>query len=384
MGSIQSGLVARREQMMDRVDRALDKAWPERKGEEYVREMEAAAKEFEEIAKAMRASGVEAVEESRAYRYLGSVLSDLAPASGKQMLSKSIDAYRKAEALLEGHGDALEQAKLDFNFGNTLRQLDPNDIEQLQEAERRFMAARKVFAVQATQQLTQVDEALSSTRNLLKIAPLANSVQRSLTDMTILGQQLSSNDPAALAAKMEEVRNRGGGAAGILADAERILSDLPDSVKKGKKYDELKEQMRKLAPLAAGIQGSTGTDDAKVLELLKSRLKTETEIGRVTPDRAKTLEDLLDNFSKTLMPAGDTLQSLMAQVQEIRAKSEAQFATWHYMSHGIERPPAGSRSAELVELCWALRLFLIEEINRSGKSPGESKILSDLNARAAN
>ncbi len=54
------------------------------------------------------------------------------------------------------------------------------------------------------------------------------------------------------------------------------------------------------------------------------------------------------------------------------------------MSHGIERPPAGSRSAELVELCWALRLFLIEEINRSGKSPGESKILSDLNARAAN
>ncbi len=284
MGSIQSGLVARREQMMDRVDRALDKAWPERKGEEYVREMEAAAKEFEEIAKAMRASGVEAVEESRAYRYLGSVLSDLAPASGKQMLSKSIDAYRKAEALLEGHGDALEQAKLDFNSGNTLRQLDPNDIEQLQEAERRFMAARKVFAVQATQQLTQVDEALSSTRNLLKIAPLANSVQRSLTDMTILGQQLSSNDPAALAAKMEEVRNRGGGAAGILADAERILSDLPDSVKKGKKYDELKEQMRKLAPLAAGIQGSTGTDDAKVLELLKSRLKTETEIGRVTPD----------------------------------------------------------------------------------------------------
>ena len=62
------------------------------------------------------------------------------------------------------------QYGLDFNVGNALRQLEPNDVQQLMEAERRLLAARKVFAGKAPQCVEQVDEALSSTRSLLKIA----------------------------------------------------------------------------------------------------------------------------------------------------------------------------------------------------------------------
>jgi hypothetical protein len=36
-------LIKRREQVMDRADRALDAAWPARKGDSYVREMRWAA-----------------------------------------------------------------------------------------------------------------------------------------------------------------------------------------------------------------------------------------------------------------------------------------------------------------------------------------------------
>ena len=183
MAGMTSDLVARREEVMDRADRALDKAWPDRKGQEYVSEMESAAKELEGIAVEMQVAGIEPVEQSRTYRYLGSVYSDLAPALGKQLLMKSRDAYQKAETLLGVHGDVLEQAKLDFSFANTLRQLDPNDTKRLQEAERRFLAARKVFAEKAPQNVARVDEALSSTRNLLKLAPLANAVERNRAEL---------------------------------------------------------------------------------------------------------------------------------------------------------------------------------------------------------
>ena len=96
-------LITRRERVMDLADSALDAAWPERKGSEYVGAMQAAAKELEEIAAEMKAKGVEPVEQSRACRYLGSIYSDLAPALGKEMLIKAKEAYQMAEAFLEGY-----------------------------------------------------------------------------------------------------------------------------------------------------------------------------------------------------------------------------------------------------------------------------------------
>jgi len=377
-------LVERREQAMDRADRALDKAWPKREGPDYVRDMESAARELEEIAIEMKASSLEPVEQTRTYRYLGGVYSDLAPALGKELLLKARDAYRNAEALLEGHADALERARLDFNFGNTLRQLDPNDAEQLREAERRLLAARSVFVAQAPQHVTRVDEALASVRNLLKIAPLAKRVERDLTDMRELEQQLATGeDVAAVGAEMRQVMEREGGIPELLAAVGRILDELPDSAKQGGKDAEIKEQLAALASGGAGTGGSPGERNAKLLELLKARLRAEAKKGTVTPDRERTLADLLEDFGKAMASGTDDLRSLMARVDQMRAKAEAQVSSTHYLSHGIERPPQGSRAAELVELCWALRSFLVEELNRPGKSSGESKAMGDLLVRAS-
>lgn len=376
--------MTRREQAMDRADRALDKAWPERKGQEYVREMESAAKDLERIAVEMQAAGIEPVEQSRAYCYLGSVYSDLAPALGKQLLMKSRDAYEKAESLLGVHGDALERAKLDFNFGNTLRQLDPNDTRQLQEAERRFLAARKVFAEKAPQNVARVDEALSSTRNLLKLAPLANAVERNRAELGDLeGQLKSGGNLTEIAAKLQEVRERNGGVVGLFAAIQGIVNELPDSAKQGDKHDKLKEQMDKLASLIQGSEASMDPKERGIMQLLRDKLKEEVNAGRVTRDRAKTMADLLNGIGKTMGSGGDDIQSLMTQAQEMREKAAAQFANLHYLSHGIDRPQKGSRAAELVELCWVLRLFLLEEAFQQGKSEGESKAVLDLNVRAS-
>lgn len=377
-------LAEQREEAMDRADRALNKAWPERKGEEYVREMEWAAREFERIAAEMEASGTELVEQSRAYRYLGSIHADLAPALGKQALMKSRDAYRHAESLLGNHGDALERAKLDFNFGNTLRQLDPNDVALLQEAERRFLAAQRVFAVQAPQHLANVDEALSSTRSLLKLAPLANSVERNRAELAGLEERLKSGENLAeIAAKMQEIRERGGGIPGLFATVQGMVNELPDSAKRGANFGKLQEQMEQLASLAGGGGAPKDPKEQEILQLLRNKLGEEAGAGRVSSERARTMADLLDGIGKVMGSGGDDIPSMMSQLQEMRQKAEGQFANLHYLSHGIERPKAGSRAAQLVELCWALRLFLLEESFQQGKSEGESKTVFDLNVRAS-
>ena len=147
---------------MARVDRAVDAAWPARQGDDYVREMRWAAGELETIAREMQAKGFGRIEQSRTYHYLGSVYADLGPALGKAMLLQAQKVYQRAETLLEGQSDELERAKLSFDFANTLRQIDPKDMEQLQEAKRRLLAARAYFAMHAPQYLAQVDAALQS------------------------------------------------------------------------------------------------------------------------------------------------------------------------------------------------------------------------------
>ncbi len=107
---MEQNLIHRRERVMDRADRALDAVWPERKGVDYVREMQSAAEELKEIVSAMRKEGNELIEQSRTYRYLGSVYSDLAPALGKKMLIEARNAYSKAETLLKDCDDELERA----------------------------------------------------------------------------------------------------------------------------------------------------------------------------------------------------------------------------------------------------------------------------------
>ncbi len=368
---------------MNRADRALDKAWPERKGQEYVQAMESAARELLAIAGDMKVKGVDPVEQSRTYRYLGSVYSDLAPALGKNILTRASDAYQMAETLLEGHGDPLERAKLDFNFGNTLRQIDPNDAEQLREAERRFVAARKVFAEQSPQHLPSVDEALSSTRSLLKIAPVAKTVERDRAEMQKLEAQLAAGaNITDIAPKMQEVRERHGGVTGLFTAVQGLVNELPDSARQGAKYEKLKEQMEEVMSLMRGGDGPTDPQERKIMQMLRDKLSQEAKANRVTQDRASTLANLLDEYGRSLGSGGDDIQSMMTRLQQMREKTEAQFANLHYPSHGIPRPPEGSRAADLVELWWVMRLFLLEEVNRPGKSQGESKQAFDLNVQA--
>jgi hypothetical protein len=310
------------------------------------------------------------------------VYSDLAPALGKKMLIKARDAYLRAEALLEGCGDEVEKAKLNFNFGNTLRQIDPNDVEQLREAEHRFLKAREVFAGQAPQFLEQIDTALSSVRSLLKIAPTAVALERNRAEMETLKQELvrGENLPEIIA-KVRELMARDGGAAGMIGQVQALSGEFPSEAMQSERFTEIQKKINTAAGIALG-GSSMGGQEAHILDLLRDRLESELSQSKITDDRAETLRGLLAQLGSILSGDEEDVNAIVEKMQKIRGAAETRFDTLHYLSHGLDRPPPSSRGAELVELCWSLRRFLLEEMNRSGKGPEESKEALDLNVRA--
>src|SRR5229473_5894401 len=89
-------LVKRRDEIMKIADKALDAVWPERQGDDFVHTMRWAVGELETITAEMRRSNVNSVEQSRTYRLMGSLYSDLKPALGKEMLLEAKKCFQTA------------------------------------------------------------------------------------------------------------------------------------------------------------------------------------------------------------------------------------------------------------------------------------------------
>lgn len=376
-------LIPYREQVIARADRALDAAWPARRGENYVREMRWAADELASIAAEMNEQDFDPVEQSRTWRYLGSLYADLEPALGKEMLLKAKQAYQAAEALLENQSDELERAKLNFNFGNTLRQIDPSDTEQLQEAKLRLLAGRAYFARHAPQYLAQVDPALQSVESLIRITPLANAVKQNTDDMAALEKQLAAGgDVNEIAKKAQEIMKRGGGIAGMVGRLQAIIDTLPETQRRNEKFTEIQKQMQDLTRQILGKNEMT-PEVKQIWSLLTERLKSEAEGGAVSEDHFKSLSSVLEEFGRILSANEKDLPALLDKGQRIKEFIEGKFEMNHYLSHGIGRPPDGSRATELVELNWRLRRYLLEEMNRPQKGEEESQEALDLSVRAS-
>jgi len=375
-------LLKYREQVMEQANRALDAAWPERKGEDFVRQSRWAISEFKKILTEMSAEGFDQVEQSRTYRFLGSVYADLEPALGKEMLLKAKEAYQTAETLIEGQSNKLEQAKLNFNFANTLRLIEPNDMEQLQEAKQRLLDARTFFSKNDAQYLTQVDAALNSVDNLLRIAPLAKTVQKNIDDMSVLQKQLLAGGKVSeVAEKTHEIMKRRGGAAGIAGQLKDIVDSLPPDLKKDKRFRAIEQQMNGLTDQILN-KGGPDKDKSQILDILRERLKSEVHNGKVKGNRAESIQGILDHFGTLLSGDKDDASTILTKIVELRKGIGIYIDKLHYLSHGINRPPAGSRAADLVELNWQLRRFLHEEMNRSEKGEVESKTALEMSIRA--
>jgi hypothetical protein len=375
-------LVKRRDDVLAIADRALQAVWPERKGDDFVRTTRWAVSELEAIAAEMLKQCLDPVERSRTYRHLGGLYADLEPTLGREMLLKAKEAYQSAEALLEGQSDELERAKLNYNFANTERHIDLNDVDQLQDAKRRLLSARKYFAANAPQYLANVDAVLQSVESLLELAPLAIAVNHNTDDMTALQKQLSAGGNVdEIGEKAHQIMSRGGGVAGIVGQLRKVIEELPPDRRRTEQFGEIQKQMQSLTEQVLGGYEMT-PDEKQILDLVGQALKQEAGARKTSDSRAETLRGLLEEFGRAMSGDESNVEALRAKVQRMKEVAESKLELTHYLSHGIERPPVGTRAADLVELNWQLRRYLLEELSRPEKGSEESREALDLAVRA--
>lgn len=98
------------------------------------------------ITDAERDPSADPVEVSKTCRWLGDAWFDHSRHARRPSWERGAEAYLKAERLLAGRIAPVEQATLDFNFGNTLRALsEGTDVGLLEAAEVRYERAAKAF-----------------------------------------------------------------------------------------------------------------------------------------------------------------------------------------------------------------------------------------------
>lgn len=77
------------------------------------------------------------------------------------------------------------------------------------------------------------------------------------------------------------------------------------------------------------------------------RLKSEADRGIVSNDRVETLNGVLEEFGRILSADDKDIPALIDKGQRIQEFIKGKFEMLHYLSHGIKRPPVGSRAADL-------------------------------------
>jgi hypothetical protein len=376
-------LLELRDDLMSRVDRTLEAAGPERKGEDFARALTSAATSLESLVRKMPAAHIRGKERSRTYRYLGGIYLDLAPSEGPQMFSRAMQAYEKAEALLKSDPDDLEQAKLDFNLASALRHIDPNDIEKLREAKRRLLCARDYFVTRGPQYLDLVDSELQWVETLFTLAPMAREVKENGEEMAVLQAQLKAGgNVQEVAAKARTLMRKGGGVSALIGRLQPIVDSLPVEEGAKKKRAEIQEQMRGLIKRLVG-PCKISPEEGDVWSALRGCLESEMKRGAVSEDHAEALKGILDEFGGALSSDDGDLSALMTKVQRLREVIERRFEMNHYLSHGIERPSADSRAASQAELNWESRRYLLEELNRAEIGEEESRDALALSVRGS-
>jgi nucleoside 2-deoxyribosyltransferase len=375
-------LIAIREILMDKADEVLNSVWPDRTGTFFTNEMKNILNQMISLVHKMENSGIGELELSKTYSYIGQISSDLSPALGNSMLLKARDSYLKSEKLLQNCNDEMAVAKLNFNFANTLRQIDSTDIYNLLDAKRRLKLSEKYFSVHRPDFMPRVKEGLKSVDALIEIAPLAQKIESNKVELEEISNEIkNSKDIGETAEKLTKLINKDGGIYGLVGEFDGLINSMSNYAHNKKKPEDIMQQLNNLSSQAAEGSGQNNFEDSKIFDLLMKRLHDDIGNGKVDEAKAKILTGLLKRLEPKMSGDSDELGDILTKAHLFEENATSMFELTHYLSHGIPRPSDSSRASQLIEFCWLLRRFLLEEMSKSGKGAEESRKMVDLNIK---
>jgi hypothetical protein len=375
-------LVSRRDEAMRKAEAALAADWPTRRDPQFLDVTRWAVGELEDIATRLDAEDASDLELGRTLRHLAGLHSDLAPALGGQELSAAERAYRTAEKFIARVGNTEEAAKIDFNLANTLRGIDPNDIARLDEARERVLRAKAYFAAHDPKYVAQCDQLEKTVEQLRLLAPMALDAKRRSGAVEQLRRDLAAGGKVdEIARRFEELKRAGGGIFGTLGKLKSIMDAMPAEGKSDPRYASVLAQVTELGAKAAQ-SGAPLPQESYVLDLLEKRLATDAANKKIAGPHVDAVSDTLRDLGKIIGSKDDSLDALAKKGEQLRELMESSIENAHFLSHGIPKPPAGSRAAVQVEMNWNLRRFLMLSQMNPRMGEDESADAFSLSERA--
>lgn len=384
----------RRNHAAERHDAALAR-YPTRQGEAFKRELRAVVDELSTITVAADVPLSDPVEVAKAYRWLGDACFDLGQGRDNSSLIRGDQAYQRAEQLLADSEAPLEMAKLDFNYGNTLRGLSQGvDVGLLEAAQTRYEKAVRAFRAHRLPDLAAtVEDQLKSIDPQLRLARKRAEVERGQQRLQQLAERVQDADAVerdSIEKELKELgdlRRRGGITEALdeaLVSLEEQKQQHPERFGDAlSKLDTLKESVTSLESMLADAQTTRSTKarpdpEEELLQLLQGRLQKEKEQGRVSEDRADQLASILQQFGEAMVTDGEDLASLGRKADKMhqlarRAMDQAMTPSW-----STPDPEPGSRAHALVTILDPLKRHLLGEKGRAMQPAEERDAATDL------
>ncbi len=380
----------RRDRAAGRHDAALNR-FPTREGEAFQRELKAVINELTAVVRAADEPSSDPVEVAKTYRWLGDAYFDLGLGKDETALTQGSQAYHRAEELLAAAEAPIEKAKLDFNYGNTLRGLSEGfDVGLLEAAQTRYENAVRTFRTHHLPDLAAtVEQQLRSIDPQLRLARKHAGMQRGYNRLAELQERLKSAGPAEreqIARELQSLKK-----APSQGDLKGTLNEALDAVREqikthperiGDKSEKMRTLMDQIAGLSRLLPDTPPSDlqdvrreeakdsDQEIARALMERLQKEAATGKVSADRAAHLGDILKQFTAAMSEGGDDLQSMAARAHKMRQISQLAMDAAMKPSWPTPDPAPGSRAHRAVSVLEPLKRHLLAESGR-GMLPSE-------------
>lgn len=383
-----------RRQLRERRDRAAERhdaalaGYPTREGDTFQRELRAVVEELTAVAEAADDPSSDPVEVAKTYRWLGDACFDLGRGKDEAALTRGSQAYQRAEELLAGGEAPVEKAKLDFNFGNTLRGLSQGfDVGLLEAAQTRYEKATRAFQAHHLPDLAAtVQQQLRSIDPQLRLARKQAEMQRGYGRLEELKKRLVGAGPAErerIARELEDLKKVPG-----RGDPSGTLKEAVDAIREQveqhperfgdttDKLSPLQDQIEALGRMVRDVSpketpgGPAEGPEQRIARALMERLHKEAATGRVSADRAAHLGDILKQFSDVMSEGGDDLGSMAERAQKMRELTKQVMDAAMSPSWTTPEPEPGSRAHRAVSILDSLKRHLLAEKGR-GMLPSE-------------
>src|SRR5262245_38374515 len=321
-------------------------------------------------------------------RYLGDALFSLSGKKDRKLLAAAREAYQRGEPLLDGEGDRLQLAKLNFNLANTLRLIAVPDSDRalMEEARRRYNAARHTFQSEMPAGAEMAEEALQTLEVQLRGMKLFEEARRGRDELEGLMQTLANAAPddtekdgkvrralaemnATKASPREEVDQF----RSFLDQAAKMMPPSGDD-ESGGRMEQLRTQ---LDDLSQKFSGEDGNDKDPMFAAMFAELEKATQRGEVALGRSASLRATLQQLQALTREAPKTPEEMVSRLGRLRA------LTTDYKHVAAEPQTHRGRAGRIERIFAPMRSFLMDETNQSHLRETEQKVAFDLFAQSS-